>query len=179
MPGPVFLAGDRIDLRTVEPEDADTIRRWINHPDVRRHVHRYRLPYGSEEFEGTFDQFTSDETAALLACDGGDPVGFVGLGPIREDRRSATLGSLVAPDHHGEGYGTEAGRLAVEYAFTELLCHRLEARALAPNAAARRVLERIGFAEEGRKREAAVAEGEYVDEVVYGLLRSGWEGERE
>ncbi|PSQ17083.1 GNAT family N-acetyltransferase [Halobacteriales archaeon QS_8_69_26] len=177
MPGPVFLAGDRVDLRTVDSEDAETLREWINHPDVRRYVQRYRLPWGEEEFEdGLFGDFTDDGSAALLVCDD-DPVGMVGLGPVYDDRRMANLGCLIAPEHQGEGYGTAAGRLAVEYGFEELLLNRIEARCQAPNAGARRSLERIGFTEEGRKREAAVAEGEYVDEVVYGLLRREWKGE--
>lgn len=174
MPGPVFLADDRVELRTVDPEDAETIREWMNHPDVRRHVHEYRLPKSEDTFEeGTFATVGGEDRADLLICDG-DPVGVAGLSPIHEDRRSANLGCVVAPGNQGEGYGTAASELLVEYGFTELRLHRIGARTLETNRGARATLESAGFVEEGRRREAGIADGDYVDEVIYGLLRREW-----
>ena len=43
------------------------------------------------------------------------------------------------------------------------------------NAAARRVMERLGFREEGRRRRALYRSGRYSDSVIYGLLREEFE----
>ncbi len=84
----------------------------------------------------------------------------------------------VDPDHWGQGYATEALSLLCAYAFEALGLHRLGGTALATNRGSRRVLERNGFAEEGRMREHALHRGERVDVVTYGLLAEEWRGRR-
>lgn len=175
MPGACFLTGDRIKLRTIEPEDIDRIQKWVNDPAVRRFIHEFRLPYSRADCEAWLpDVRERSERVDLLVCVDGAPVGRARLVPFEIDRRCANLGFLIAPEQQGNGYATEAAELLVDYGFTELLLHRIEAKALAPNDGSRHVLERLGFSEEGRRREVAVAAGAYVDEVVYGLLRPEW-----
>ncbi len=110
----------------------------------------------------------------LLACVDGDPVGFVALFDWDESSGRAELAYWVAPDHQGNGYGTEATELAVEYAFDERRCHRLVAGAHETNDASRALLETLGFREEGRQRQHVFVDGEYVDTVLYGLLANEW-----
>ena len=82
----------------------------------------------------------------------------------------AAIGYWVDAAHRGAGLaGRSAGRLA-RYAFSELGLHRLEIRCAAGNEASRAVAEHLGFALEGRLRDARLIGGRYHDEVVYGLL---------
>ncbi|MEY7848458.1 GNAT family N-acetyltransferase [Natrarchaeobius sp. A-rgal3] len=175
MPGAVFLADERVELRTIESEDVETVRRWMNHPDIRRYIDEFRFPTSRTEYEEWADDGISSGRVDLLVCADGDPVGRVRLVPLEEPRGWANLGFVIGPDHWHNGYATAATELLVEYAFTELRLHRLEGRALAPNEGSRRVLDRLGFVREGRRREVSVVDGEYVDEVCYGLLRTEWE----
>ncbi|RBI59526.1 GNAT family N-acetyltransferase [halophilic archaeon] len=176
MPGACFLSGDRVTLKTIEAEDIIIIQRWVNNPEVRRYIHEFRLPYSREDCEKWLPEARDDRARVdLLVCLENEPIGRARLEPFHTKRRAANLGFLIAPEHQGNGYATETAELLVEYGFTDLLLHRLEAKALAPNSGSRRVLEKIGFVEEGHKRKAAIADGEYVDEVYYGLLRTDWE----
>lgn len=175
MPGQAFIRGDSIDLRTIEEADREFLRRGSNHPDVRRYISVFRRPSGEGEFDDEFERFyQGEDDVNLLVCDGEERVGSVSLAPVFQDRDRANLGIWVHPDAQGNGYATAATRLVVEYAFDELGLHSVSAVAMAPNEASRRMLERVGFVEEGRRREAAFVGGEYVDEVEYGLLAREW-----
>lgn len=180
MPGPVFIDGDSIDLRTVEEEDIEFFVRGVNHPDVRRYISVFRLPQNTERYEGTFENIdSSDDGATLLIHADGESVGCVQLYPIDDGREWANLGCWIVPDQQGNGYATEACERIVAYGFQELRLHRISGVVMTPNVASRRLLERIGFTHEGTKRESAFVGGEYVDEEQYGLLASEWRGLRD
>ena len=74
---------------------------------------------------------------------------------------------------HGRGYGTEALQLLVGYGFDVLGLHRLQIETLADNAAMIGSAESAGFRLEGRLRGSGWVLGEFVDEVVLGLVREG------
>lgn len=174
MPGPVFIAGDRITLRTIEDDDIAFLQAGINDPAVRPYAGG-DLPYNQRRYETErFDPISSGEHLHLLVCTGGDRVGDVSLAPIDERRGWANLGYWIHPDHQGQGYGTEAARLVVDHGFAELRLHRISATIVASNAASRRVVEKLGFVHEGTKRDDAFLDGEYVDRDVYAILHEEW-----
>lgn len=172
MPGPVFLRGDTVSIRTLEREDLDFLQTHRNHPEVRRMLGRVH-PQNHDKVEQDFEGYMSN-AVNLLACVEGEPVGFVALFDWNESAGHAELAYWIAPDEQGNGYATEAVELAVEYAFDERRCHRLDAGAHATNDASRALLEKLGFEEEGRRREHVFLDGEYVDTVLYGLLADEW-----
>jgi RimJ/RimL family protein N-acetyltransferase len=88
------------------------------------------------------------------------------------------LAYWLDPDHHGQGYGSEAAELLVRYAFEDRNVRRIGARAGSFNEASIGLLESLGFQQEGRRREAAWYRGEYHDMLLYGLLRSAWRADR-
>jgi RimJ/RimL family protein N-acetyltransferase len=181
MPGPVFIEGDRIELRTIEEEDIEFFTRARNHPEVRRHIHVFRTPRSVTREAKTFFENAeeTDDKASFLVCADDERVGSVRLSLIVDTRRWANIAYWIAPDQQGKGYATEACELVIEYGFKELQLHRISGVAMTPNVASRRVLERLGFVHEGTKRERAFAEGEYVDEEQYGLLEDEWRERRE
>lgn len=75
----------------------------------------------------------------------------------------------------GKGFGTDAMRVILRYAFTELNLYRVSLDALGSNARAIRSYEKCGFVHEGELREAARYDGQYLSEVYMGILREEWE----
>jgi RimJ/RimL family protein N-acetyltransferase len=73
------------------------------------------------------------------------------------------------------GYGSDALDLLLHFAFDELNLHRLSVWPSADNLPFIRMVEKAGFEEEARRREAAFHDGSYWDEVLLGLLRTKWE----
>lgn len=70
----------------------------------------------------------------------------------------------------GQGYGTEATRLVVDYALNQVRLHRLSLEVFDHNPRARRVYEKCGFIVEGRQRDALLWEGDWHDTIVMAIL---------
>ena len=69
----------------------------------------------------------------------------------------------------------------MDYGFSELGLHRVQAIASSGNPASFRVMERLDMKLEGRLREAKMRDGEWCDLLCYGILKNEWravEGEK-
>lgn len=137
-----------------------------------------------EAYGGTFDPdapFTRRQAQAAIrfieeqdhawVIDAGRYVGHIrlqGLDP--HDRRASLAIGIEDPALLGRGYGTEAVRLALGWAFGEAGLHRLSARVLETNVRAIACYRKCGFREEGREREAALVGGRREDDIIMGLL---------
>lgn len=177
MPGAIFLEGDHVTLRPVEADDAAFLRDHSNHPAIRRPMtinHPSNLDRKREHIEEMYD----DESGGfgLLACADGERVGYVMLFRLDDAAGHAEVAYWIAPDAQGEGYGTEAAALVLDYAFGTRRLHRVRARVLAHNTVSREVLEKLGFTEEGVQRDEKYVDGEYVDTHFFGMLEDEWEG---
>jgi RimJ/RimL family protein N-acetyltransferase len=75
----------------------------------------------------------------------------------------------------GKGYGTEAMRLILRYAFSELNLYRVSLNVFEYNSRAIRSYEKIGFVHEGHARGALVRDGRRYDLVYMGILREEWQ----
>ena len=104
-------------------------------------------------------------------------VGSVSLKNISHSMGYAEIGYGIAESHHRRGIATAAVRLLVDKVFAETALRRLIAFVHDENQASRRVLEKLGFQEEGLLREHYMINGEPKDEIIYGLLRREWLGE--
>lgn len=179
-----FLIGERVYLRPLELEDADRVRGWLNHPDVRRFLGRgspiARL--GEEKFlRGLAERAASDHERVLLIVEreGDRPVGTIGLHPDRAEARSAILGIAIGePDAQGRGLGAAAIELLLRHAFHELGIHRVGLFVYAFNARAVACYEKVGFVREGVLRQEHFADGRYHDTIVMSVLAPEWSARR-
>lgn len=172
MPGPTFLAGDRLDLRTVERDDLDLLQRSRNDPAIREWM-TFTTPSTRDEVESFYENAIVDgDNVNLVVCVDDDPVGAVVLFDV--SRHSAELAAWLLPDYQDEGYGREACELLVGHGFEGLGLHRIRAKALRDNEASRATLDSLGFREVGVARDAVFQRGDYHDMVRYDLLSEEW-----
>lgn len=87
-------------------------------------------------------------------------------------RHSGGLGIMVRTDCQGQGIGTALLEAVLDLADNWLMLRRVELEVYADNQRAVRLYEKFGFEAEGRKREAAVKNGAYVDLLVMARLRT-------
>ena len=87
-------------------------------------------------------------------------------------RHSGGLGIMVRTDCQGQGIGTALLEAVLDLADNWLMLRRVELEVYADNQRAVRLYEKFGFETEGRKREAAVKNGAYVDLLVMARLRT-------
>jgi RimJ/RimL family protein N-acetyltransferase len=83
------------------------------------------------------------------------------------------------PDYRGKGYGTDAMRVILRFAFMELNLHRVSLDVFEYNPRAIRSYEKAGFVIEGRKRRVVNRDGRRWDDIYMGILREEWERQRE
>ena len=174
MPGPVFLEGDRVTLRPIEEADIEFLQRQVNDPRIWRPIGRSRPMNREQEREFFENDVCGDDTVVLMIVADSTPVGTVGLHSFDWEAGRAELGYWVAPEHHERGYGTGAAERVVAYAFDQLGLHRIEARVFELNEPSRRLLESVGFTQEGVHRDVEFIDGAHQDAYWYGLLEDEW-----
>ena len=97
-------------------------------------------------------------------------VGQVTVGNIvRGSFNSAYLGYWMDHRYAGRGIGTVAVALVTDHCFGAGRLHRVEANVRPENAASRRLLEKLGFREEGLHLRYLLIDGEYRDHIGYAL----------
>lgn len=103
-------------------------------------------------------------------------IGDIGLDGILWNHGDAWVGiGIGEKDYWGKGYGTDAMRVILRYAFTELNLHRVSLTVFEYNPRAIRSYEKAGFVPEGREREAVFRSGKRWDMIFMGILREEWE----
>jgi [ribosomal protein S5]-alanine N-acetyltransferase len=172
-----ILVGTKVYLRPLERADAAAVVPWFNDPDVSRFSLRYR-PLTLQEQEQWLEQAGRDERSVLLGIalrEDDRLIGTTGFHQLSFKDRGAVFGILIgAKAEWDKGYGSEATRLMVRYAFETLNLHRVTLYVFEYNARAIRTYEKIGFRREGLLRQENWREGRYWDTIVMGLLRDEW-----
>jgi RimJ/RimL family protein N-acetyltransferase len=173
------LRGDLVLLRAVERADVEVLAAVSADPVTWHQVDD--APYVPKTVADALKAY--DEGTAGRAADavvpfvvdvGGTPVGRATLWGIDPHNRHAHLGINLAPSARGRGYGTDAVRVLLRYAFRERGLHRVQLEVLADNAPALASYRKAGFVEEGRLREDAWVDGGFVDMLVMSVLADEW-----
>lgn len=191
MTGATFLSGDRITLTTVEAEDVEFLRDGVNDPSVRVPAGQVLPSNERQEREWLEAASTSDDVVQLLVVVDGEAdergaesssdtrAGVVELDPIDRETGTADVAYWLRPEFRRNGYAREALELVVDYAFSQLRLHRVNAAVYDFNERSMELLEAVGFTAEGVQRENAFVDGAYRDTHYFGVLEDEWERERE
>ncbi|MFC7304105.1 GNAT family N-acetyltransferase [Streptomyces monticola] len=111
---------------------------------------------------------------SVVELEGGTLVGTANLWGIDNHHRSAHIGLGLLPSTRGKGYGTDVVATLCHYGFVVRGLQRLQIETLADNHAMLRSAERNGFVREGVLRSSAWVLGEFLDQVLLGLLAQEW-----
>ncbi len=174
---PIFR-GERLRLAAPLPEDAEVFARWTEDDVYLRLLDddpvRPEPPSQFASFATGHDGATSTYFH-LRTLDDDRLIGFVVLFNIKWRNQSAemAIGIGNAADR-GKGYGRDALRLILNYAFSELNLHRVGLTVLSYNEQAIRAYERAGFTREGVLRQIVQRDGQRYDLFAYGILRDEW-----
>lgn len=104
-------------------------------------------------------------------------IGFAHLAHIDRHNERCKLGIVIGEKTlWGNGYGTEAVRILIHFAFGTLSLRRISCETYEFNGRSIRMLERVGFSREGILRQSIRYEQGFADEHCYGLLREEWNG---
>ena len=90
------------------------------------------------------------------------------------DHAAIELGWMLAQEHWGNGYATEAALAILQFGFEPLKLHRIGASVLPDNISSIRVLEKLGFQREGVRRQIYSLRGSFEDLLCYSILAPEW-----
>lgn len=173
------INGDKVNLRIVTKADALTIYRNIADKDISRFTH-IPDPYKLEDAYD-FIRFTHRQRRrktgyhfGLENKDDGEIIGGINLENICEVNRKGEIGYWLAKPYWGKGIMVEAINLMLEFCFTKVKLHRVQAHVFPDNAGSIRVLEKTGFKREGLIREGFTQRGIHVDVYLYAILEDEW-----
>jgi RimJ/RimL family protein N-acetyltransferase len=128
-----------------------------------------------EEFLVNATKSEKDVILGIVAKDSDALIGLAGLHQIDSKDRHADFGLFIGEvSEWGKGYGTEATRLMVAYAFDTLNLHRVYLHVLGHHAAAIKSYRNVGFQQEGVLRETLFREGQYHDVIAMAVLVDEW-----
>jgi RimJ/RimL family protein N-acetyltransferase len=167
------LRGDRVTLKQLDETYAEDSWRRLDDPEVRRltgtHT-TFTLEYVANWLAGMPGRADRADWAITAAATGAF-LGDVSLKDIDVPNRSASFRIALSSERVlGNGYGTEATKLVVDFAFDVVGLHRVSLDVFGFNPRAQRVYEKCGFVREGVQRDALRWDGEWHDAIVMAAL---------
>jgi RimJ/RimL family protein N-acetyltransferase len=173
-----MIRGQRVGLRARREEDVPVLHAEL-YDDVATLVRSDTRPYrpigpGHSPYM-IAEPSDSSAPFSVIELANGELAGEAVVWGIDQFHRFAHLGMSLRPSFRGRGLGVDLVRTLCYYAFTVRGLHRLQLETLADNDAMRKAAERCGFVREGTLRRASWVTGDYVDEVILGLLADEWQ----
>lgn len=168
--------GDKVQLRSREPQDADGIPLFGRSADERSGW--MILPPRSRAatrklFEESAAKLPGPETLkidlAIARREDDLMVGGINVNEVDQANGTFEYGVGVHPEHKGKGYAAEAVLLVMRFMFDERRFQKCEARVYDYNEASISLHRKLGFVEEGRLRRHLFLAGEYRDEFIFGM----------
>ncbi|MFJ9826733.1 GNAT family N-acetyltransferase [Streptomyces sp. NPDC101160] len=175
---PVHLAGPRMALREVEPEDIDSLLAIYGSPEATRHLSfEPRTPERVQaivdrSFASATDTPRTEYCLAITRRGEHRLIGYARL--ATEPQQAATIGFALYPGEWGNGLGTETVHLLCALGFTKLGLHRIWAARSPLNEASARTLLRAGMTEDGCIRDHVFVRGAWRDSITYSILEHEW-----
>jgi len=176
MPLAQELHTPRARLREVRLGDAEALLDIYGHPEGVRYLGR--PPQTLEQVQTRLQRMRDDidrgEAAFWVLTDPDADRALAYLGFFRWDapHQTAELGYVLAPARWGQGLMREVLPVLVRHGFEVLGLHRMEARIEPKNAASIKLVERLGFRQEGVLRDRTLhGDGRREDLLLFGLLR--------
>lgn len=174
-----FIKGERIDLVAQNSKWISLYCKWQNDPKVR-HYARQAMPSILEDLKNWFEpspQRGARDAVFFTIYHKKDkhPIGTIAF--VRIDwinRNALVFGIIGEKEYWGKGIVVEAAKLLINYGFTELNLHKINARVFDPNKRSLRAAEKIGFKRVGIMKEQLYVDGEYVDEHLFSLFKKDW-----
>jgi RimJ/RimL family protein N-acetyltransferase len=175
------LHGQLTVLRPLGPEHAEVLWRSLSDPEGRRLTGTH-TEFRRAEIDAWLTSRSEQHDRLDLAIHRRDDDRYVGELALTElDPANESVGiriALAGNTMTGKGYGSEAMRTVLAHAFETVGIHRVHLDVYAFNTRAIRTYERLGFAHEGRARQALLWDGERHDALVMSMLRPEWESAR-
>lgn len=167
----------RIILRPIAPHDREAIFSYRS--DAETNQYQSWVPKTIEEVDQFIAKnpasFNQPETWFQLVISEQETNAIIGdMGVHFIDDYQVEIGFTLSKEKQGKGFATESVKALINYLFETLNKHRIIASIDPANTNSIRLLERVGFRKEAHFKQSLLINNQWVDDVIYGLLKSEW-----
>ena len=170
----MLIYGEKIVLRAVEKADNTMLLSLINDPDTEMMLGGSSWPVSESDQLKWFEhqEHSRDVLRCIVALQNdGRALGTIILSDIDQKNATGHIHIKMLKDGgRGRGYGTDAVKTMVRYAFEELRLNCIYANILAYNDASIKLFERCRFKKDGVLRQRVYKKGKFVDMLAYSIL---------
>lgn len=171
-----FWQGNLVKLRGIEPSDWEHHYFWDKDNEIQRLDDRLYAPRSKEATKQWAEKKSlrevNDDTYFFeIENLAGELVGCISTHEC--DARNGTFqyGIAIQREHWRKGYAAEAITIVLRYFFQELRYRKVTVTVYSFNEASMRMHEHLGFQLEGRLRHMIYTQGQFYDELFYGMTR--------
>jgi RimJ/RimL family protein N-acetyltransferase len=179
---PLNIIGQQVALGPLRRELIPLYQQWFNSFELLRTLDRHLKPVSLDQVERWFEARATPVTIGsvvvftIYECETWKPIGNTALEGINLRDRTAEFGIFIGETElQGRGYGSEATKLMLDYAFTGLGLQNVMLRVWEYNRAGIRVYEKAGFREFGRRTKAHMMNGRWWDDIYMQALSDNFD----
>lgn len=154
----MFIKGEHIHLRALEPYDVDVLYKWENNRQIW-HVSNTQTPFSRYVLEQFLvnaheDIYTNKQLRLIISeNDSENAIGAIDLFDFEPYHLRAGIGILIAEEFRNKGFAFEALALLKDYAFNTLLLKQLYCNVTVSAPASMQLFEKAGFEKIGLKKQ--------------------------
>lgn len=170
-----MFISSRLKLQKMDATQAEWYHQWRNDPEVMRFTSPNLDVYHLDETREFVNQVILGNPSAkcyqIIEKETETPIGITSL--INIDYKNRNAECIIDIGHKeswGKGYGREAMKLLLDYAFLEMNLHRVSLRVFSFNQRAIKLYQNIGFQQEGNSRQSLYRDGRWHDLIHMGIL---------
>lgn len=174
------IVTERLILRQMKVSDSSDMFEYASQKELTRYLTWTAHP--NEDYTKEYLKYLQTRYAAgdfydfaVTLKDSGKMIGTCGFTRFNTAHNSAEIGYVINPAYQGIGIATEAARAVLDFGFSELKLHRIEARHMVGNDASHKVMEKLGMKTDGTLREAYYVNGSYRTVTVCSILSCEFE----
>ena len=172
------IRGENVTLREVQDSDAEALLAMLTTEEVAEFVSP--LPRTVDGFKGFIAEARHERTLGNSFCFGIVPDGYddaMGLFQVRQLEpgfASAEWGFAIGSPFWGSGLFLAGAKVVIDFSFSVVGVHRLEARSIASNGRGNAALRKVGALQEGILRRSFHQNGRYFDQILWSIVKDDW-----
>ncbi len=161
-----------VTLKTFTSANIDDFMEWATDDEVTKYM-MWNSYTSRSDAESFFTNVVEKHAWFKAICLGEKVIGSITLDKGKGAHScKAELGYVISRKYWGNGFATQAIKLAIEMGFSDLDVERIEALVEPNNIGSQRVLEKNGFTKEGLLKKCVVQKGIVKDRFLYSFLKS-------
>jgi RimJ/RimL family protein N-acetyltransferase len=179
MSNKIELRTDRLILRAIDKKDAKAIFKYRS--DEITNQYQGWIPKKLEDVYDFINKTANEINVVntwfqlvIISKETEELIGDIGIHFLDIENKQVEIGCSLEKGQQGKGYAIEALNQVMEFLFNQLDKHRIIASIDPNNIPSVRLMERLGFRKEAHFKESISINGQWVDDIVYAILKKEW-----